>query len=39
MMGDNEREKTPQKSKDNPSSWGEGNDRLRTERDLEDDQK
>jgi len=36
-MSDNEKEENPSKGEDRPSDWGQGNDRLRVERDLEDD--
>ena len=38
MTEEKEKDKTTSKSEDQPKSWGEGNDRLRTHRDLEDDQ-
>jgi len=37
-MGDNEKEGKISEREERPSTWGQGNDRLRTERDLEDDQ-
>lgn len=38
MTEGKEKDKKPSKSEERPKSWGEGNDRLRTHRDLEEDQ-